>query len=91
MKVLVVGATGDVGSEAAKCAVAAGHTVRALVRSTSNRDKLGEAKNKVEFFEGDMLDTASLEQALTGIDAIIVSIRLTPAEMKKGRTYKDVE
>ncbi len=91
MKVLVVGATGDVGSEAAKCAVAGGHTVRALVRSTSNRDKLGEAKNKVEFFEGDMLDTASLEQALTGIDAIIVSIRLTPAEMKKGRTYKDVE
>jgi len=91
MKVLVVGATGDVGSEAAKCAVAGGHTVRALVRSTSNRDKLGEAKNKVEFFAGDLLDTASLEQALTGIDAIIVSIRLTPAEMKKGRTYKDVE
>jgi NADH dehydrogenase len=91
MKVLVVGATGDVGSEAAKCAVAKGHTVRALVRSSSNRDKLGEAKNRVEFFEGDMLDKASLEQALAGIEAIIVSIRLTPGETKKGRTYKDVE
>ena len=91
MKVLVVGATGDVGSAAAKIAVTKGHAVRALVRSTSNRDKLGEAKEKVEFFEGDMLDTASLERALQGIDGIIVSIRLNPAETQKGRTYKDVE
>jgi NADH dehydrogenase len=91
MKVLVVGATGDVGSAAAKTAVAKGHAVRALVRSTSNRDRLGEAKDKVEFVEGDMLDTASLECALEGMEAIIVSIRLTPGETKKGRVYKDVE
>lgn len=91
MKVLVVGATGDVGSAAAKIAVAKGHAVRALVRSTSNRDKLGDAKDKVEFVEGDMLDTGSLERALVGVEGVIVSIRLTPGEMQKGRTYKDVE
>ena len=43
MNVLVIGATGDVGSEAAKFAVKKGHTARALVRKTSNREKLGEA------------------------------------------------
>ena len=32
MNILVIGATGDVGSEAAKIAVAKGHKVRALVR-----------------------------------------------------------
>lgn len=91
MKVLVVGATGDVGSAAAKIAVTKGHAVRALVRSTSNRDKLEEAKDKVEFVEGDILDTGSLERALDGVEGVIVSIRLTPGEMQKGRTYKDVE
>ncbi len=91
MKVLVVGATGDVGSAAAKIAVTKGHSVRALVRSTSNRDKLGEAQDKVEFVEGDILDPGSLERTLEGAEAMIVSIRLTPGEMQKGRTYKDVE
>jgi NADH dehydrogenase len=91
MNVLVIGATGDVGSEAAKIATTKGHLVRALIRSTSNKDKLGAAKDKVEFFEGDLLDKASLEGALAGMEAVIVSIRLTPGEMKKGRTYKDVE
>ncbi len=91
MNILVIGATGDVGSEAAKNAVAKGHKVRALVRSTSNRDKLGEAKSKIEFVEGDILDKASLEPAMNGIEALIISIRLNPGEIKKGRTYKDVE
>ena len=85
MKVLVVGATGDVGSAAAKTAVTKGHKVRALVRSTSNRDRLGEAKHKVEFVEGDMLDTASLERALEGMEAIIVSIRLAGRNEKRAR------
>ncbi len=91
MNVLIIGATGDVGSEAAKIAVAKGHKVRALVRSTSNRNKLGDAKNKVEFCDGDMLDQASLARALTGMGGVIVSIRLTPGEMKQGRSYQDVE
>jgi NADH dehydrogenase len=91
MNVLVVGATGDVGSAAAKIAVEKGHRVRALVRKTSNRDKLGSAKDTIEFFEGDMLDKASLERALEGMEAVIISIRLTEGEQKKGRTYQDVE
>jgi len=91
MKILVIGATGDVGSETAKIAVEKGHQVRALVRSTSNRDKLGTAKSKVEFVEGDILDKASLEKAMEGMEALVISIRLNPSEMKAGRTYKDTE
>jgi len=91
MKVLIAGATGDVGSETAKIAVEKGHHVRALVRNTSNRDKLGKAKNTIEFYEGDILDKASLEPAMEGTNALIISIRLTPAEVKRGRAYKDVE
>lgn len=38
-----------------------------------------------------MLDKASLERALEGMEAVIISIRLTEGEQKKGRTYQDVE
>jgi NADH dehydrogenase len=91
MNVLVVGATGDVGSEAAKIAVEKGHNLKALVRSTSNRDKLGRAKNSIEFFEGDMLDRASIELAMGAVEAVIISIRLNQEEMQKGRTFEAVE
>jgi uncharacterized protein YbjT (DUF2867 family) len=91
MKVLIVGATGDVGSEAAKRAIAQGHQVRALVRPTSNTKRFGDISDAIEFCEGDMLDRPSLEKALAGMEAVIISIRLTPGEMHKGRTYTDVE
>ena len=91
MNTLIVGATGDVGSETAKSAVEKGHHVRALVRSTSNRDKLGSAKETIEFCEGDILDKASLDPAMEGMEALIIAIRLTPDEQDKGRTYQDIE
>ena len=91
MKVLVIGATGDVGSQAAKEAVARGHKVFALVRPTSDRNRLGEVKDQVEFFLGDILDRHLLDKALAGIDGVIVSIRLTMGEIAKNRTYRDVE
>jgi len=91
MNILVIGATGDVGSEAAKIAVSRDNTVKALVRPSSNRGKLGEAQQKIIFCEGDMLDRASLDKAVAGTEAVIISIRLTPGEMKKNRTYRDVE
>lgn len=91
MNVLVIGATGDVGSQAAKEAVVRRHKVFALVRPTSDRNRLGEVKDQVEFLLGDILDRESLDRALTGIDGVIISIRLTPGEIQKNRTYRDVE
>ena len=91
MNILVVGATGDVGSAVIKNAVEKGHKVKAFDISKANIDKLGEAKNKVEFFEGDILDKASLEPAMEAVEAVIITIRLNPDQIQKGRTYKDVE
>lgn len=91
MKVLIIGATGDVGSAAAQRAIAQGHQVRALVRPTSNTSRFGALAERMEFSGGDILERPSLEKALAGMDGIIISIRLTPGEMKKGRTYLDVE
>jgi len=91
MNILVVGATGDVGSAVIKSAVEKGHKVKAFDISKANIDKLGEAKNRIEFIEGDILDQASLEPAMEAVEAVIITIRLTPGEMKKGRGYKDVE
>jgi len=91
MNILVVGAIGDIGSAVTKAAVEKGHSVKAFDISPSQMDKLGEAKNKVAFFEGDILDKASLEPAMEAVKAVIITIRLNQEQMKKGRTYKDVE
>jgi len=91
MKILVVGALGDIGSAVTKTAVEKGHTVRAFDVSKASIEKLGEAKDRVQFFEGDILDQRSLEPAMESVEAVITTIRLNPEQMKKGRTYKDLE
>jgi dihydroflavonol-4-reductase len=69
MKVLLTGATGFLGSEIARQLVREGHGVRVLVRKTSKLDAL--AGLPVETFEGDIVDAASVERALEGVDALI--------------------
>jgi dihydroflavonol-4-reductase len=69
MKVLLTGATGFLGSEIARELVRQGHELRVLVRPTSKLDGLaGLTYDKVE---GDVLDAASVERALDGVDALI--------------------
>jgi len=87
MNILVVGAIGDIGSAVTKAAVEKGHSVKAFDVSKANIDKLGEAKNKVEFFEGDILDKATIEPAMEGVEAVITTIRLNQDQMQKGRGY----
>ena len=91
MKILVVGAIGDIGSAVTKIAVEKGHSVKAFDVSTVNINKLGEAKNRINFFEGDILDKSSLEPAIEEVEAVIITIRLNQDQIQKGRTYKDVE
>jgi dihydroflavonol-4-reductase len=69
MKVLVTGATGFLGSEIARELVRQGHTLRVLVRATSKLD--GLAGLSYEPVVGDVLDAASIERALDGVDALI--------------------
>lgn len=68
MNVLVTGGTGFVGSHLIELLVAAGHTVRALVRSGSNADFVRSLG--AEVVTGDLDDEASLASACQGIDIL---------------------
>jgi uncharacterized protein YbjT (DUF2867 family) len=74
-KVIVVGATGNLGNKIVKALLEQGAEVSAMVRATSNRSKLKELGVK-SFIIGDMMDRASLMEALStkhGFDAVVAS------------------
>src|SRR3982751_4840960 len=70
MRVLLTGGSGFLGSFVAEQLAAEGHVVRALVRPRSDRRVL-EKLAKVEFAPGAIEDRASLQTALTGVDAVV--------------------
>jgi uncharacterized protein YbjT (DUF2867 family) len=67
--VLVVGGTGMLGGQVVSELLARGKRVRALVRPTSDAKRL--ESNGVEIARGDMMDPASLLQAMDGADAVV--------------------
>jgi len=68
MTTLLTGATGFVGSAVARQLLACGETVRALVRSGSDRRNLEGLK--LDLVEGDLTEPASLARALRGCQAL---------------------
>lgn len=71
LPVLVVGATGSLGSQVVDELLARGKKVRALVRPTSDASRL-ESRG-VQIARGDMLDVDSLVAAMNGADAVITT------------------
>lgn len=70
--VLVVGATGLVGSAICQKLLERGEKVRALVRATSLKEKVEALRSSgAELCTGDLKDPASLAAACRGIDAVI--------------------
>ena len=69
MQVLVVGATGTLGRQIARQALDAGHQVRCMVRTPRKASFLQEWG--CELTRGDLLEPASLDYALEGMDAVI--------------------
>lgn len=69
--VLVVGGTGTLGGRAVRELVSRGRSVRALVRAGS--DATGLTAQGVEVVRGDLVDPASLERALEGMDALVTT------------------
>ena len=69
--VLVVGGTGMLGGQVVDELLARGKQVRALVRPASDPSRLERAG--VEIARGDMMDPASLLQAMDGADAVITT------------------
>jgi len=68
MRLLVVGATGRVGSRVLARALEDGHDVTALARDPA---ALTAEHPRVRVAAGDVLDRASLERALAGCEAVI--------------------
>jgi uncharacterized protein YbjT (DUF2867 family) len=69
MKVLVLGATGGTGRLIVSDAVAKGHSVVALVRSTARADLPG-----AELIEGDARNEITLGRALDGCGAVVSAL-----------------
>lgn len=89
MKVLVTGASGFVGSYLCRYLVKQGFEVRALKRATSNLSLLGNAVDKVEWVEGDVLEVDSLNDAMKGVDKVYHSAAVVSYNKKSEKAlYK---
>ena len=71
MDIAVFGATGGTGHQVVEQALAAEHTVRALVRTPS---KLGIAHDNLIVIAGNVLDTAKVTETIQGVDAVVCSL-----------------
>ena len=70
MRILIVGATGELGRDVVEAALQDGHDTAALVRDPA-RAELPEA---VELVAGDVLDASSLRRAVDARDAVICAL-----------------
>jgi putative NADH-flavin reductase len=68
MKLVVLGATGATGLEIVRQALDRGHSVTALVRSPERLKPFGI---RITVKQGDLLNSADMEQALKGHDAVV--------------------
>jgi dihydroflavonol-4-reductase len=68
MKILITGATGFVGTAVARQLLAAGHSLRLLLRPTSDRRNVQDLN--AELCEGSLEDEASLNNAVKGCEGL---------------------
>jgi putative NADH-flavin reductase len=71
MKVIIFGATGSIGKNLLDQSLAKGHAVTAFVRDPA---RLAIEHENLRIAKGDVLDQASVQQAVAGHDAVLVSI-----------------
>jgi dihydroflavonol-4-reductase len=82
MKILITGATGFIGSHLADRLHARGHTLRAIVRKSS--DKKWIARLPVDYREGDYADPAFLRAAVADAEMIYHVAGVTKARTREG-------
>ena len=71
---LIIGASKGIGLETVKCALKAGHRVRAMARS---QVRLSVRHANLETVIGNALDAPAVTQALAGIDVVIQTLGVT--------------
>jgi putative NADH-flavin reductase len=71
MKLTVFGATGGTGLQVVEQGLAAGHEVRAVVRDTT---RLAPERPGLDVVVADVMDPATIVEAVTGSDAVISTI-----------------
>jgi len=77
MKVIIFGSTGPTGQQIVKQALEQGHDVTAFVRSP---EKLNQKHENLQAIKGDVLDYASVEDAIRGQDAVLCAIGRPPTD-----------
>ncbi|WP_394825158.1 NAD-dependent epimerase/dehydratase family protein [Pendulispora albinea] len=82
MNVLITGASGFLGSHVAEQLSLGGHSVRALVRRTSNR-KFLESLSNVELVYGAVEEADKVEAAADGVDAIVHAAGIVKARNRE--------
>jgi putative NADH-flavin reductase len=78
MRVLIIGASKGIGSEATRQALAAGHEVRAFARSI---DASNYSDPKLTRVRGDALRIQDVEAALQGMEAVILTLGVGFADL----------
>lgn len=68
MKLAVFGGTGKTGKHLVRQALAAGHEVRALVRTPSKMELTSE---RLTLVQGDVQDAAAVDETVAGTDAVL--------------------
>ena len=74
-RVLVIGASRGVGLETVRQALAVGHKVRAMARSS---DQIPITRAALEKFAGSALSEADVNRAVAGADAVITALGMSP-------------
>ncbi len=90
-KILVIGASGFVGSSIVEELLTKDYTVHCLARNPTKLKSL--ADKGCEIFQGDILDPVSLQKATDSVDAVYISIHtLSPQSgNEKDMNFADVE
>lgn len=85
--ILVVGATGEVGTAVVRRLVAAERPVRAFVRPTTDYDRLADLGVELAF--GDLRDRRSVAAACEGVTAVIATATATVP--RRGDRFESIE
>ncbi len=85
MKVIIFGATGNVGRKLVVQALAQGHAVSAFTRNSQDSGLAHD--NNLKTIEGDVLDQASVAAAINGHEAVICALGM-PLNNKDGLRAK---